>query len=323
MYKFFLNSAGKWRLIWRFIFGIVLFLLINVPLQIVIQKLFSSGLTRSNLSTTAVFFAVAGGLYFQVRFFDKSTFMKYGFELGGKWFKEFAFGCTVAALQISLFFAMLYWMGQLTIVDKFIITGSHYSFAGGFISEMYRQLLVGIFEELISRVFLFFIIYEMLKSLKVPSTTSIIASCILNSLVFGILHLDNVNSTWLSAFNLVIDASTLCIPFLLTGRLGMSIGMHFSWNFVQGAVFGFANSGTDVRASILEIQLSNHPITGGEFGPEGSTVLVGLSAISFILIYCWKRSNKIKTWIHPKLLTYGVCNVTPKKVVSNQLNLMK
>ena len=171
---------------------------------------------------------------------------------------------------------------------------------------MYRQFQVGIFEEIIFRAFLLFIIYEMLKSFKVAPTSSLIASCVLNSLVFGILHLENDNATWLSSLNLSIDALTLYIPFLLTGRLGMSIGMHFSWNFVQGAIFGFANSGIEVKASILKIELSNHPITGGEFGPEGSTVLLGLSVISLIFIYCWKRWNQIKPWMHPKLLTYGV-----------------
>ena len=306
IHKLFLNPAGKWRLIWRFIFFIALFLLINIPLQLAIKKIFPAGLILSNLSTTAILFAVIGSLYAQVRFFDKSTFEKYGLKLGAKWFKEFAFGCMVAAFQISLFFAMLHWMGHLTIVDQFVVNRTEYSFVGGFLSEMYRQLQVGIFEEIIFRVFLFFIIYEMLKSFKVASTSSIIFSCVLNSLVFGILHLENDSATWLSALNLSIDALTLWIPFLLTGRIGMSIGMHFSWNFVQGAIFGFANSGTEVKASILKIELSNFPITGGGFGPEGSTVLLGLSAIALIFIYCWKQWNHIKPWLNPKLLTYGV-----------------
>ena len=306
MRKFFLNPVGKWRLIWRLIFFIALFLFINIPLQFVIREMFSTGLTRSNLSTTAVLFAVLGSLYAQVRFFDKSTFEKYGFELGTRWLMEFVFGCIVAALQISLFFAMLYWLGHLTIVGQFVVNSPNYSFVGGFLSELYRQLQIGILEEIISRAFLFFIIYEMLKSFKVAPTSSIIASCVFNSLAFGILHLDNDGATGLSALNLSIDALTLCLPFLLTGRLGMSIGMHFSWNFVQGAIFGFANSGTEVKASILKIELSNHPITGGEFGPEGSTVLLGLSAISFIFIVGWKRWHHIKTWVQPKFLTYGV-----------------
>ena len=307
--RIFINRTAKWRLIWRVILGVGVFLAINVPLQEAIKSMFDTGLSRSNLSSTAVLFSAIGSLYAQVRFFDKSTYEKYGFELGTKWFREFAFGCFVAAFQISFFFVLLYALGHLTIVNQFVVNGTEHSFLGGFFSEMYRQLTVGIFEEFVFRAFLFFIFYEMLKSFKLTPKFSVIVSCVFNSLIFGILHLENDGATWLSALNLSIDASTLILPFLLTGRLGMSIGMHFSWNFVQGAIFGFANSGEDVKASILKIALSNHPITGGEFGPEGSTILLVLSTISFLFIYFWKRWNHIKTWLNPKLLTYGVNHI--------------
>lgn len=306
MTQIFLNPATRWRLIFRVLFFFGVFLLFNIPLQMGLQEMLPSGILRSNLSTSIVFFSVMVSLYAQVKYFDKTSFDKYGMAVNGKWLAEFGFGFLVAAFQIGLFFLVLYWSNQLTIVNHFVLYASDQTFLSTILTETFRQLQVGIFEELLSRAFLFFVIYEMLKSFRQSSNRSILISCIFNSLVFGLLHLENDNATMLSAFNLAVDALTLCLPFLLTGRLGMSIGMHFSWNLMQGAVFGFANSGLDVKASIFQIELTDHPITGGEFGPEGSTILLGLSVLAMCFIYVWKRWRNIENWIQPKFQTYGV-----------------
>ena len=70
------------------------------------------------------------------------------------------------------------------------------------------------------------------------------------------------------------------------------IGMHFSWNVMQSAVFGFANSGTAGKASILKTNLVDNLLTGGNFGPEGSILLVALSFIAVVIILVWKKATK-------------------------------
>ena len=244
-------------------------------------------------------------IYAQIRFFDKSSFKKYGLQLNKKWFYKFCYGCLIAGIQLCLFFVLLYYTANLTIIDTFVSSSSEHSFVYGFISEMFRQFGVGIYEEIFSRAFLFFIIYEMLRSFKMNAKTSVIISVLFNSLLFGLMHIGNDNATWYTSLNLSMYILTLCLPFLLTGRLGMSIGMHFSWNFIQSAVFGFANSGYMAKGSLLKIEVTKNLITGGAFGPEGSTILWALAAIAIVFVYYWKKSHKIKNWISPEFYEYG------------------
>jgi len=94
----------------------------------------------------------------------------------------------------------------------------------------------------------------------------------------------------------------ICLPFLITGRLGVSIGMHFSWDVVQGAVLGFANSGHIAKASIISVSMPDNMLTGGAFGPEGSILLLLLDLIAVILILFWKKINKYEAWVHPYII---------------------
>ncbi|MDC9722648.1 MAG: type II CAAX endopeptidase family protein [Urechidicola sp.] len=305
MKKIFLTTTGRYRIIWRFILFIAVFMAISFPLQYGVRQVLEPSLTRSNIGMLIVTISMILSLYAQVKYFDKSSFKKYGLKVDKIWVKEFLFGCFIPLIQLSLFFGILYFSQNLTIVDYYVSSSSEHSFIYGFTSEIFRQLGVGIYEEILSRTFLFFIIYEMLKSFKMNAKTSVIISILFNSLLFGLMHIGNDNATWYTSLNISMDILTLCLPFLLTGRLGMSIGMHFAWNFIQSAVFGFANSGNSAKGALLSIDVSDHPITGGAFGPEGSSILLVLGAIAILLIYFWKRKHKIKRWIAPEFYEYG------------------
>lgn len=63
------------------------------------------------------------------------------------------------------------------------------------------------------------------------------------------------------------------------------IGIHLSWNFSQGQIFGYAVSGMDIPSPIIQPVISGHElITGGAFGAEASVIAVVISfAISYLL----------------------------------------
>ena len=83
----------------------------------------------------------------------------------------------------------------------------------------------------------------------------------------------------------------LALGYILTGQLGLSIGLHITWNFFQTAVFGFPVSGMKAHpATFIAVQQGGSDwITGGAFGPEGG--LIGLAAIvlGMMLIAIWIR----------------------------------
>jgi hypothetical protein len=77
------------------------------------------------------------------------------------------------------------------------------------------------------------------------------------------------------------------IAYLRTRSLWMPVGMHFTWNYVQGFVFGLPVSGYTFTPSLLKVQVHGAAwLTGSDYGPEGgllSTVAIVSAAICLFL----------------------------------------
>src|SRR5690606_1226281 len=85
----------------------------------------------------------------------------------------------------------------------------------------------------------------------------------------------------------------LAVGLLWTGELALPIGLHLSWNFCQGSVFGSPVSGNDAGPRMIAVQQLGDPvITGGEFGPEAGLIGVGAMAIGVGLIAVWVRVTR-------------------------------
>jgi len=92
----------------------------------------------------------------------------------------------------------------------------------------------------------------------------------------------------LSTVNISLAGIMLAMPYVLTGRLWVSIGLHFSWNFSQGAIFGFPVSGKTFRTAVVQtVQDGPDWFTGGAFGPEAG--VVGLMAMIIITVWIYAR----------------------------------
>lgn len=89
----------------------------------------------------------------------------------------------------------------------------------------------------------------------------------------------------------------------MTPFLCAPIGLHITWNFFQGPVYGFAVSGSETAGSILKVKSTTNELwTGGEFGPEAG--LMGVFAIFIMsgMYWCWPR-NKSEESIQQDLET--------------------
>ncbi len=211
------NSDQNIRLIWRFLSFIAVFMLVNIAIQET-MRLFveKGGLLRGNLSMFISFLSLLLSLFIQIEYLEKSSFKKYGLQLNKTWIKGFAIGCAIAASQLTLFFLIMYYSGNVEITGMFLSSSEAFSFIEGFLTELYRQLLGSTIEEIISRAFLFYIVFEMLRFTKKDAKTRVVLSCALNSLLFGFAHIANPNASLISSLNLTLDAASICLPFLIT-----------------------------------------------------------------------------------------------------------
>jgi len=114
---------------------------------------------------------------------------------------------------------------------------------------------------------------------------------ILSSAVFGMMHLLNSNGSWAGAAGCTLAGLLLCFAYLRSGRLWLGIGLHTTWNFFEGVIFGFPVSGlNNYRLIRIAIQ-GPQAWTGGPFGPEAGWLIVPILAVGATLIYTLGRGK--------------------------------
>ena len=119
---------------------------------------------------------------------------------------------------------------------------------------------------------------------------------IVSALVFGFVHLTNDNATVWSSVAIAVEAGLLlAAAYKWSGTLWLPIGIHWSWNFFQGPVFGFAVSGNETQSLLKAVIDGPAWLTGGPFGAEASVpaFVIGL-ATAILFLYGWKRTPGTK-----------------------------
>jgi uncharacterized protein len=243
----------------------------------------------------ATFFGVLSATYLSGRWIDRRPFKKFGIRLSKAWFVDFAFGLGLGAFLMGLIFLVGWLTGSLRVTGFFEV----YSQDGGFIVGMLQALvffvMVGIYEELLSRGYHLVNLAEGFNNKWIGRRWALILAYLVSSLVFGLLHLGNPNATWVSAVNITLAGVFLGLGMVMTGSLAIPIGLHITWNFFQGNVFGFAVSGVRTGATVIATEVTGPAwLTGGNFGPEAGLLGLGAMLVGSVLIFVWvHRKGKL------------------------------
>lgn len=147
------------------------------------------------------------------------------------------------------------------------------------IQNLFMFLTVGVGEEVLFRG----IVFRMIDD-RWGTAVGLLAS----ALIFGFVHISNANATVWSSLAIAIEAGLLlAAAYKWSGTLWLPIGIHWSWNYFQGPIFGFAVSGNGTPSLINPVIQGSDWLTGGSFGAEASipAFVLGLAlAIIFILL---------------------------------------
>ena len=100
-------------------------------------------------------------------------------------------------------------------------------------------------------------------------------------------EIDTPNINFLATLNLFLAGIVLGIYYIHKSNLWLPIGMHLTWNFFQGPVFGFEVSGIEAESIINQSVSGSDLLTGGAFGFEGS--LLCTFAIVLMILYLDKK----------------------------------
>lgn len=149
--------------------------------------------------------------------------------------------------------------------------------------SLFSFLVVAVCEEVIFRGIVFRMIDERWGT---------VVALVVSALIFGLVHITNDNATVWSSIAIAVEAGLLlAAAYKWSGTLWLPIGIHWSWNFFQGPVFGFAVSGNDTESLVKPVIEGSQWLTGGSFGAEASipAAVLGL-AVAIVFLYCWKRT---------------------------------
>ena len=77
----------------------------------------------------------------------------------------------------------------------------------------------------------------------------------------------------------------------MTGSIAIPIGIHVSWNFFQGHVFGFpVSGGKDFFTTVVAIEQGGPELwTDGAFGPEAGLIGLFGFVLGALLVTVWIR----------------------------------
>lgn len=235
------------------------------------------------------------------RLMDRRPMRDFGFRFSPGWWRDFGFGLALGILLMAFIFTVELAVGWISI-DGFMLPAADTSFWAGIAQSAVLFLFVGIYEETMFRGYQLRNLAEGLNFKVIGPRAALWLAYMLSSLAFGLAHASNPNATFISTLNLVVMGLFLGMGFVMTGELAIPIGLHITWNFFQGNVFGFPVSGLDAGASFIGIQQRGPDVfTGGLFGPEAGLIGLAAAAIGAMLIYIWiKRSHgrvQMQEWL--------------------------
>ena len=287
-----------WRVVVHFAVIFVGLQLVSAILRPVVSAIQGSNGSGPNPLSAMAAQLLTGLVYVFVtilaaKLLDRRSFSDYGIVWNARWLRDLVFGLLLGALLIGAIFVFELAMGWVT-VESLFLTVLPLPFAASFLLFLVLFILVGAYEELVFRGYQLKNIAEGFNFGRLSGRTAVFLGWIISSILFGLIHAANPGATAYTTFKITLAGLFLGLPFMLTGELALSIGIHVAWNFFQGNVFGFPVSGNTVMRTTIVDTVQGGPDlwTGGGFGPEAG--LLGLIAMivgSLAVVWYVKRTR--------------------------------
>lgn len=309
-------TERRWRAGWRVALYSLLWVVIQLASSLVIRSPLAAALivilpALAPIAGELLFYSVnallvIGLTWLMARKIDYRPLADLGLHLDRHWWEDLSFGLLLGAGLMTLIFGSEWALGWITVTGYLHTTLPNTTFAIAILQPIFLFTAVGINEELLSRGYHLRNLAEGFNFATQRPRLAIIMAWLLSSLIFGFLHILNPNSTWISTFALMLAGIFLGLGYVLTGRLGLPIGLHITWNFFQGSVYGFRVSGNDLSDTALIAIRQTGPAlwTGGAFGPEAGLTGIVAILLGLLLTILWVQWRYSAVTLQPALATY-------------------
>lgn len=260
---------GNLRPVWRFFLSVVLVFLAYSLAHLLareVRDLIPRAGAWYGFSFLFELLALLGSFKVMTRLFEHKPLGVVGLAFHPCWVKELCVGLGIGGIMMVSLGGAEALLGLARFARNTLPARAELAYG----SCLFLILLItATNEELVFRGYPF---QKLVESLGPPGAVAV------SSAFFGLAHLGNSHHTWISTLNTMLVGIPLSLAYLRTRSLWMPVGMHFTWNYVQGFVFGLPVSGYTFPTSLLNAQVHGAAwLTGSEYGPEGgllSTIAV-------------------------------------------------
>lgn len=291
------TDQNRLRAGWRFLIYLILFFMLTIGKDVMVSSFNGAPVPKA----LAYLIYLASGLvltWWMARFIDRRSFADLGFHFDRNWWLDLGFGLILGIFLMAGIFLSMKIAGWLLITGS-ASAASGLPFSLAFLLQVLMFTVISINEEMAFRAYQLKNIAEGFAGRHVGPRSAILLAFLFSSAIFGLGHMANGHATVFSVITTIIAGLSLCLPYMLTGELGISIGLHLTWNLFEANVFGFSVSGSTPATHLFSIEVIGPTAwTGGVYGPE-----VGLMGLVWALIGCgltilWVKWLRKKTGLH-------------------------
>jgi hypothetical protein len=234
------------------------------------------------------------------RWIDRRPVAEYGFRGAHAWWRDLAVGVALAVVVWVSVLVVELGAGAVVVVDTFSAGPEGFVFA--VLASLTLFGVASLSEELVFRGFVLKNVIEGLtgRSRGLAGAAAIAAS----SLLFGAVHLLNGGATLGSTVSVALIGLSLGAATVLTGRLGLAVGLHLGWNVALGVLLGHRVSGIEAPAQALVLAGTGKGgaiWTGGAFGPEAGLLGIVAGILVLLCVLGYARLTQGVLRIHPSL----------------------
>jgi uncharacterized protein len=296
-YDFFMNRAGRLRSFWRLLVFAAVYLFVVGAAVIFVQFGLAFLLPRETHQWLIIDsnwgFVVQSVMLFGTaalvgwgcgRVIEELPWRSLGWALHRGWGRDFLLGLLLGALGIGAAFAVGYFSGgyhvALNAPPSAESAGPHWlAVAETFAASAFIFLLGAAAEEMLFRGYPF---QTLLRSWPVW------VALVPTSVPFALVHLENPNvAPGFTAANTALAGAWLAVGYWRTRSLWLPFGLHFGWNWAQGALLGSPVSGITKLTPDPLLRFSDTGpawLGGGSYGVEGGAActLALLVSIAFL-----------------------------------------
>jgi len=239
--------------------------------------------------------AVLAATVIAARWLDRRPLRDYGLHIDRRWWLDLTVGALLGAVLMVGVFAAGWLAGWYTVTGVMVSEPANAPFALTIWAPITWFVVIAVAEELLCRS------NQLLNLAEgwapVGRLTAVVLAWLVSSAIFALLHIYNPHSDWLTTLALWGYGLFFGLGYVLTGQIALPIGLHFTWNFVQGNIFGFPVSGRITHATTLLAVEDGGPAmwTGGAFGPEAGLLglLAALAGAGLIVLWVRWRYGRV------------------------------